>query len=618
MKFSLKLNVLIALFAPFHLAIAQDQNAGICVVEADIDNIKNDRVAMKVFPPAFSKDTAIYNMPKIVPGTYSISDFGRFVHDFSATDTLGNPLEVIRLDTNRWAIANAPSLDHIAYKVSDTFGAPRGGGIFEPGGTNIEAGKNVLMNVFGFAGYFDDYKDAPFELRVKKPANFYGATSMKRKATSDSIDVFTAKNYFELHDCPILYCEPDTTSLQVANARVEVAVYSSDKIITSKEIMDEVTDIFEASALYLGGTLPVNAYTILVYLSNTNGSGGFGALEHNTSTVFVMPEAPMDALAQTFRDVTAHEFFHIVTPLNIHSEQIHDYDFVNPQMSRHLWLYEGCTEYAAHHVQVKHGLISLEKFLEVMQQKMVSASQYNTGIAFTEVSKKALGEHENQYGNVYQQGALIGMALDLKLRSLSNGAYGTQELMRDLAGEYGSEKPFPDDSLFDEIARLSGFPEMKNFLELHVADTVPLPFEALLPLAGITYKASLTEEVISGGSFGLGYNPRREKMVVLGTDRLDAFGKELGLRNGDELVSWNGVEITMDNAREVIQDFKQNTVPGKKAEVVVNRKNDDGTYKPTKLKAKTITVEQTRKHVLEPMESPSASQLELRKAWINL
>ncbi len=615
MKFSLKLLVLPALLITIHLATAQEK---VSVVEADIDNIQNNRVAMKVFPPAFSNDTAIYNMPKIVPGTYSISDFGRFVHDFSAIDTLGNPLEVIRLDTNRWAIVNARSLDHIAYKVSDTFGSPRGGGIFEPGGTNIEAGKNVVMNVFGFAGYFDAYKDVPFELRVKKPPKFYGSTSLVRTEAMETSDVFTAKNYFELHDCPILYCEPDTTSLQVANARIEVAIYSPNKIITSREVMDEVADIFDAAALYLGGTLPVNAYTILIYLSNSGGSGGFGALEHNTSTLFVLPEAPMAALAQTFRDVTAHEFFHIVTPLNIHSEQIHDYDFMNPQMSRHLWLYEGCTEYAAHHVQVKHGLIPLEKYLEVMQQKMIAASQYNTGIAFTEVSKKALAEHESQYGNVYQQGALIGMALDLKLRSLSNGAYGTQELMRDLASEYGPDKPFQDDALFDEIARISGLPEMKNFLEKHVADTLALPFEELLPLAGINYKASLTEEVISGGGIGLGYNPRREKMVVLGTDRLDAFGKELGLRNGDELVSWDGVEITMDNAREVIQNFKQNTGPGKKVKVVVNRKDGEGIYKPVTLKAKTITVEQTRRHVLEPMESPSASQLEMRKAWINL
>ena len=34
-----------------------------------------------------------------------------------------------------------------------------------------------------------------------------------------------------------------------------------------------------------------------------------------------------------------------------HSEEIGNFDFQKPKMSRHLWLYEGLTEYAAHHTQ---------------------------------------------------------------------------------------------------------------------------------------------------------------------------------------------------------------------------------------------------------------------------
>jgi predicted metalloprotease with PDZ domain len=44
-------------------------------------------------------------------------------------------------------------------------------------------------------------------------------------------------------------------------------------------------------------------------------------------------------------DVT-HEFFHIVTPLSIHSKEIQDFDY-NDKMSEHLWMYEGVTEYFA-------------------------------------------------------------------------------------------------------------------------------------------------------------------------------------------------------------------------------------------------------------------------------
>ncbi|MCA1752688.1 MAG: peptidase M61 [Flavobacteriales bacterium] len=581
----------------------------------DLVNIEDNKVAITLYPPAFDTDTAVYNMPTIIPGTYSISDFGRFTEDFHAISRKGDTLNVVRLDTNRRAVAGARDLDFIRYKVSGTFDAPMSGGIFEPGGTNISAGENVLLNMFGFAGYFDGTKHSPFEVEVLRPADWYGATSLTRLDAQDSTDFFTASDYFELHDCPILYAVPDTASMQAANARVEVAVYSPTGMVSAVEVMAEVEDIFNAAAVYLGGTLPVDRYSILLYLSGGGSfSRGYGALEHNTSTVFVLPESPVATLSQTIKDVTAHEFFHIVTPLNIHSEHIHDYDFVNPQMSKHLWLYEGCTEYAAQHVQVKQGLFDIEKFLSVMRGKMLTAARYDTSVPFTELSSKALDEHKDQYGNVYQQGALIGMALDLKLRKLSGGNYGIQDLMHDLSEEYGSERPFKDDSLFAEIARLSGFPETEDFLNRHVAGTEPLPYAELMAPFGVLYADSLKQTEISAGSIRMGYNPRREAMVVASTASLDEFGKTLNLNVGDEIAAWDGEEVTLENFEKVIKEFKKRTEPGDKFKVKINRKAKD--YKTETVKVRAIETERTRKRVLEPMDDPTPEQVALRKTWL--
>lgn len=580
----------------------------------DLVNIENDQVEITLRSPNFDVDTAIYNMPKIVPGTYSISDFGRFVEGFAAISLKGDTLEHIRLDTNRWAVVGAKNLDYVRYRVNDTFDEPRSG-IFEPGGTNIMAGKMVLLNIFGFVGYFDGHKDKPFNLSVLRPDAWYGATSLKRLSASGNTDLFTASDYFELHDCPILYAVPDTTSRRVANATIEVAVYSPTGMIKSSVVMAEVEDIFDASAKYLGGQLPVDRYTILLYLSGSESfSQGYGALEHNTSTVFVLPEAPVNALSQTIKDVTAHEFFHIVTPLNIHSEHIHDYDFVNPKMSKHLWLYEGCTEYAAQHVQVKEGLVDIETFLDVMRSKMLAASRFNADIPFTQVSTGALDEHKNQYANVYQQGALIGMALDLKLRTLSTGRYGIQALMADMSKEYGQERPFVDDSLFQEIARISGYDEVEAFLQNHVGGTAPIDYATLLEPFGIRYAKELTQKELSGGSIRIGYNPRRESVVVASTNSLDDFGKSLGLEVGDEIASWDGKPVTLDNFEEIMHTFKQERNEGDKFKIVILKKNND--YKAKTIKTRAVTTERKRQNVFEKMENPTQEQLALRKSWI--
>jgi predicted metalloprotease with PDZ domain len=575
----------------------------------------SNQVEVSLHPPAFTRDTAIYNMPKIVPGTYSISDFGRFVEGFVAISRKGDTLATIRLDTNRWALPNATELDHIRYRVNDTFSEPMGGGIFEPGGTAIVDGQVVLLNVFGFAGYFDGAKNQPVTMEVLRPAHWYGATSLSRGETRDNTDTFHAANYFGLHDCPILYCSPDTTRLKVANATIEVAVYSPTGMVKSAEVMAQVKDIFDASAAYLGGELPVSHYSILLYMSDGGSfSRAYGALEHMTSTVFVLPEAPVPALSQTIKDVAAHEFFHIVTPLNIHSEQIHDYDFMNPQMSKHLWLYEGCTEYAAQHVQVKQGLVDVETFLNTMRGKILSAERFSDEVPFTELSLGALDAHKDLYGNVYQKGALIGMALDLKLRSLSNGSYGIQDLMKNLSAEYGEDKPFVDDSLFAEIGRVSGFAETQSFLEKYVGGTTPLPLPELLAPFGIRYAEELTQMELSAGSLRIGYNPRREAVVLASKSGMDAFGKSLGLEVGDELVKWDGQAVDLETFEAVINGFKKRRSDGDKFKIVVNKKAKN--YKQITIKAKAMELERSRKNVMQVMDAPSVEQVALRKAWI--
>ncbi|HKK38019.1 MAG TPA: hypothetical protein VJ949_01215 [Cryomorphaceae bacterium] len=597
------------------VALANDPKG--YTLKLDLKNIENDQVDVKLYVPTIYRDTVIYNMPKIIPGTYSISDFGRFVEDLEAIDSTGAALPVEKLDENRWQITNAKGLSYLSYKVKDSFDEPRGAGIFEPAGTNIEAGENVVLNTFGFVGYLDHAKKATYNVEILKPSDFYGETSLPRVSSNDSLDVFAAKDYFQLHDCPMLYCAPDTAAMYVDDTRIVVSVYSPNGKVKAAEVLDLVDDLFPAASEYLGGDLPTDQYSILIYLtSGFGGSGGYGALEHNTSTVCVLPEAPIASLAQTIKDVTAHEFFHIVTPLNIHSEQIADYDFMNPQMSKHLWLYEGCTEYAAQHVQVKYGLMSVEEFMQVIKQKMIASSSFDSGVAFTELSKKALDEHEDQYLNVYQKGALIGMAIDLKLLHLSNGEYGIQDLMRDLSAEYGVDKPFEDDRLFLEIGRISGYLQITPFLEKHVGGIEPLPFTELLGYAGIDYQEEITKNVVSGGGAAVGYNPRTERMVVVSTDKLDEFGQDLGFEKGDEIISWNGVDVNSENFRDQLDAFKQSVSPKDKVTVLVARKKDDGSYQEKKLKAKVKTVERTLYNYLEVEEDITEEQKRIRDAWL--
>ncbi|MBC5772484.1 PDZ domain-containing protein [Pontibacter sp. KCTC 32443] len=588
-------------------------------VTIDLTKVKEDKVQVTVLAPELKQEEIIYNMPKIVPGTYSISDFGKFVSEFSALDNKGRKLVVEKLDENRWRIKEADKLQKITYWVDDTFdAAKKTEAIFEPGGTNIEASKNFLLNTFGFVGYFDGLKQLPFRLTITKPQGFYGSTPLKATSSTATSDTYLLPDYVTLADSPLMYNAPDTTVLDLGETDVLVSVYSPSGKVKSKPIAANIKDILQAQRNYLGGKLPVDKYAFLIYVPEKVGkSGSFGALEHSNSSVYFLPEMPEEQFSSTMRDVAAHEFFHIVTPLTIHSEQIGNFDFINPDMSKHLWMYEGVTEYFASHVQVYEKLIDLDAYLNKIQEYIAtSKAYYNDTLPFTEMSAKVLGPYEKEYGNVYQKGALIGLVLDVRLRELSQGKYGLRDLMQELGKTYGKNKSFKDEELFDKIAELT-YPEIREFFTKYVEGSEPLPLEETFKKVGITYEPMSKQLVNSYGGFVPGYDNESGKIIVEATDDMDAFGKELGLKPGDRLLKWNGKEMSPSNVRQLIGEDLQKMKPGDDVTVTVGRLEKKKLNEVT-LKAKVRQAERIVPHYLQPDPKATPQQLALRAAWLNI
>jgi len=68
----------------------------------NINDVADDKVMVTLTPPKLKDKKLTYHIPKIVPGTYSVYDFGRFVTDFKAVDKKGKELPVSHPDANTW------------------------------------------------------------------------------------------------------------------------------------------------------------------------------------------------------------------------------------------------------------------------------------------------------------------------------------------------------------------------------------------------------------------------------------------------------------------------------------------------------------------------------------
>lgn len=611
------LSLLLALCVSVSLKAFQPiQNESQYQVYLDLNEVKDDKLPVQLVVPLIFEDSVEYHMPRIIPGTYDVHNYGRFVSDFKAWDAMGKELKVRKIDINRWMIDKAKSLYKITYKVDDTYDYPEKTGIFEPSGTSLEDGV-YLLNIFGFVGYLKGHKNKPFKLQVEKPEGFYGSTALMGDV-GDTVDTYEVNNYFTLHDNPIMYNVPDTASRMVGGAKVLVSIYSREGEVSAKRSLDDISKVLDATAKYLGGNLPVEKYAVLIYTVPLDQAGSsYGALEHQTSTVLYMPEFDDERFYKGVLDITAHEFFHIVTPLGIHSEMISDFNFINPEMSKHIWLYEGVTEYNSHLVQARSGIYTVDGFLDVMQEKMFSADDYDKGVPLTVASEFTLTFLKDQYHNFYQKGALAGMALDLQLMKLSNGSYRLVNLLEDLGNTYGADTFFVDEDLFDIITEAT-FPEMREFFARHFEGSEPFPFAELLEMVGVLYVEEYEAQRFTIGNVDLGYNFETSRLRIEDVSEMDEFGKNFGWEEGDEIVEFNGTELNLQNVQEVIGAFYQNTKPGDKITVVVARpKGDGGDYKQVKLKGKAELTNYTDVHLLRSMQSPTSSQLDMRKIWLN-
>jgi predicted metalloprotease with PDZ domain len=578
-------------------------------IDLDLEHAANDRVRVVVNTPPVKEAQATYVMPSVVPGSYSRKDYGRFVQNFTAFDRKGQKLKVKQQGANLFIIDKAPTLTRIEYLVDDTWDAKQDDGfIFQPGGTNFEAGKNFVLNHYGLYGYLEGYKMQPYQVTVAKPAALYGATSLATRRPTPTQDIFTAASYVELADSPILYSRPDTASFATGGARISVSVISETGAVKAAQVREIMRPMAEALTKFFG-QMPVPTYHFLMYFPSFSSplaskNGGYGAMEHSYSSVYFLPEVPQeDRLRSMVQEVASHEFLHMLAPLNIHSREIGEFDFRNPKMSQHLWLYEGVTEYIAQLVQVRGGLSTPTQFRERMKEKIDKAAKYPT-VSFTEMSRKILEPpYKDMYDNVYDKGALIGLLLDIRIQELSQGRQTLRDVLLALRAKYGPTRSFEDAQLIPEVVALTN-PAMQQFFDQYVIGSQPLPYAEYFDKIGWRYQATGQATIKAFGRLGFSYDTEKKQFIVASTTPdQNAFG----LQEGDVILAVNGVAVDMGNAEQLLRPLVEPT-----ANDPVKVRFQSAAKTPQERQATPREFEVEVKNAVDEVAAPTPAQLQLR------
>ncbi len=494
--------------------------------EINLQNIQNAVLPVKLtLQKSPAKDVVSFSFAAIVPGTYGRQDYGRFVLSLKALSASGKSLPVKKQGNNTYIISSARELKYLEYTLEDIMDRKvKKNPIFSPGSTNFLAGKNFLFNNGGIFGFFEGEEKEPVRIKITKPATLYGATSLRQTEIDATHQSFEASSYHQLVDSPIMFSAPDTAQFYVGKTKVTLAVYDVRGVPRAKSFYQSLKRNMQAIDAFLPD-LPVDNYTFLFYVDDLNevgevitgkmglfkilwllrkikSLGGIGALEHGNSSTYYMADFGTKAeaaikelsLEEQLSSSVIHEFLHIITPLGLHSERIGNYNYINPIMSKHLWLYEGVTEYFANLIKYEGGIYSADEYLKAMESKLVQGLKFPIDkMSFTEMSANVLEEkYQKQYTQVYERGAVLAFLLDAEIQRLTKGQKKLIDVMLTLNARYGADKSFNEETFIAEFVK-EVHPDLAQFFALYIEGKTQLKPNDQLNYIGITYHESLSE-----------------------------------------------------------------------------------------------------------------------------
>ena len=559
----------------------------------DLNNRANHLFNVTLIPEKLSDQNKIYQFASTAPGTYQTMDIGRYVRSFKALDAEGNALETKHLSTNQWELSDPAKTAKIVYSVADTWNTHVNENMVYPMcGTTVE-NDNVLLNGQCIFGYFHGMQKTPIEIKLAYPAEWIVGTALKL----DSNGFYDAPDYDYVVDSPILLGKLTKATSNVENTTVDVYTYSKSGQITSEQVMLLLEDILSATSQFTEG-LPVDRYTFLFHFENFSA----GAWEHNYSSEYVFKDGSLDEnFAKEIKSTAAHEFYHVITPLNIHSELIGNFNFEKPTMSQHLWLYEGVTEWASKILQLRDYLMNLEDYLTDLREKISVSDNFDPKISLVDLSLHST-EMQDQYMNIYKKGAVVATLLDIRLLELSHGKKGLREVLNQLYKDYGANKPFSEKNFFDEFVKRT-YPEIANFINKYIKGTDPLPIGKYFAKLGIDYKefAGIDSSKIY---LGLGIGLKNNKLIVSKVDN----PTNDGVQPGDYIVKLKGEDINLQNAQAKFSLIRTLKI-GDSFMITVDRNGEQ--------KEVSITIQpRPIKHLFKVLENPTEEQLALRSAWM--
>jgi predicted metalloprotease with PDZ domain len=494
---------------------------------------------------------------------YQIRDFSSHMLQVTAKDEAGATLPIVKLDKQTWQVAGAGTLT-VTYPIFWDEASP-----FASQLNPDHAFLNLAMVLL----YVPDrraedtrlaFDDMPDGWRVAVELDSANMPAGHRSGA------YTAPSYDALVDAPVELGAFAEFDIEAGGKPIRIVVHGDPG--DRSKLTDTLKRIVDYEVSLMGGA-PFREYLFLFHVGTVYGGGG---MEHaNCTTISADVPGQLTSYA-------AHEFFHAWNVKRIRPRSLEPVDFTKEMWTKSLWFAEGVTSTYGAYTMVRTGLWSTQQFygnlaaqiseLESRPARRWQSVEQSSLDAWYE--KYPIYNHPEDSISYYGKGELVGVALDILIRDMTDNRASLDDMLRLLNDEFARRGRFYNESedlraVAEEVIRskaTAANPDLKDFFARYVSGTDEIPFDDLLGRAGWLLKDTGQRHAAFGFAIGRGGNAPPS----VGALEPGSAAQQVGVQDGDILLAFNGEPLPRSPER-----WLRDHQPGERITVKVRRSSEE-------------------------------------------
>ena len=554
-------------------------------------------------------DSQVY-MPAWSPGSYNIRNFARYVSDVSAHDHQEHSLPIKKVDEHTWALEVPPKTKVcVRYSVYARERAPHG--LYLDDESAFISGARLFFALEG-------HENEPCTLHLQKEKDWDLATTMPREGQH-----YIVANYRELIDHPLQMGAIKRLRFSPQKVSHEL-VFTGFRPCDEERLLQDSEKICVAIQALFENELPFDRYLFLTTLVER----GYGGLEHRSSTHLVVRKQNLPARGRkkqpdayfTFLGLLSHEYFHAWWVKKVRPKDLVNANLRAPVHTSLLWVFEGFTAYYDDLILARCGVLDASKYFSLLAKQITRVSQspgqkersltqssFDTWFHMYQVPENA----GNRSVSYYAKGAMVALAIDLRIRRETQNARSLDDVLRSLYQRC-------DEAVTEEIVRQSCNDvcgtDLSAFFERCVDGTSEPELVESFNHVGLRARKVARKSLsdLGGGSgseipMAIDFGARLQNTGLrLAFVQRHGAAERAGLCVGDVLVALDNERITRASLPRLLANY----APKQSAEIHVFR---NGVLRTFTLRFEA-PLEDT--WIIDEVENPSEAQLCAREYWL--